>query len=141
MISSYSESFPEKKLSKEVFTKWNPHSDINTETPNCYLDQVVTDESVIIILYSYFIPNTIPWSRVYDYMESEWLDVFFCRRPDEMNSTWATEQYGFSLCRLDDDMNENQEINGVNEDQESDDENTSVDKCPSSLSNRREVTQ
>ena len=75
-MTSYSESFPEKKLSKEVFTKWNPYSDSNTETPNYYLEQIVTDKSMTTILYSYFIQNTIPWSGVYNYMECEGLDVF-----------------------------------------------------------------
>ena len=53
MMTSYSESLSEKKSSEEVFSKWNPRSDSNTETPNCYLDQIVTDESVTDILYTY----------------------------------------------------------------------------------------
>ena len=53
---------------------------------------------------------------------------FFSRRSDGMYSKWATEKHGFPSRRLDDDMNENQEINDVNEDQESDDENASVDE-------------
>ena len=128
MMTSYCESLPEKKSSEEVFSKWNPRSDSNTETPNRYLDQIVTDQSVTDILYTYFIPNTIPWSGVYDYMESEGLDGFFSRRSDGMYSKWATENHGFPSRRLDDDMNENQDINDVNEDQESDDENASVDE-------------
>ena len=45
-----------------------------------------------------------------------------------MYSKWATENHGFPSRRLDDDMNENQEINDVNEDQKNDVKNTSVDE-------------
>ena len=76
MMTSYCETFPEKKFSNKVFTQWNPHSDSKTKKPNCYLVHIVTDESVTTIIYSYFIPNNIPWSGVYDYMEREGLDVF-----------------------------------------------------------------
>ena len=61
-------------------------------------------------------------------MKSEELHVFFNRRSDAMYSKWATENHGFPSGRLYDDMNKNQEINDVNEDQESDDENASVDE-------------
>ena len=44
-----------------------------------------------------------------------WMD-FFSRRSDGMYSKWATEKHGFPSRRLDDDMNENQEINDVNRD-------------------------
>ena len=76
MMISYCESLPEKRLSEEVFTQWNPHSDSKTEKINCYLDRIVTDESVTTILFSYFIPKNICWSEVYNFMKSEGLDVF-----------------------------------------------------------------
>ena len=99
MMTSYSESYPEKKSSEEVFSKWNPRSDSNTETPNRYLDQIVTDESVTTILYSYFIPNTIPWSGVYDYMESEGLDVFLVE--DQMECTLSGQQKTMAFLHVD----------------------------------------
>ena len=89
---------------------------------------IVTDESVTTILYSYFIPNNICRSEVYNFMKSEGLDGFFSRRSDGIHSKWVTEKHDFPSGRLDDNMNENQENNDVNEDQESDDENTSFDE-------------
>ena len=99
MMTSYSESYPKKKLSEEVFSKWNPRSDSNTETPNRYLDQIVTDESVTDILYTYFIPNTIPWSGVYDYMESEGLDGFLVE--DQMECTLSGQQKSMAFFYID----------------------------------------
>ena len=45
--------------------------------------------------------------------------MIFSRESDEMYSKWAMGKHGFPSGRLDDDMNENQE---------SDDENTSIDE-------------
>ena len=100
MMTLYSESYPEKKSSEEVFTKWNPHSDSNTEIyQNCYLDQITTDESVTNILYSFFIPNTIPWSGVYDYMESKVLYIFLVE--DQIECTLSGQQKTMAFLHID----------------------------------------
>ena len=99
MMNSYSERFFEKKLSEEVFTKWNPHSDSYTETSSCYLDQIDTDELVTTIIYSYFISNTIPWSGVYDYMKNEWLDVFLVE--DQIECALSGQQKSMAFLLLD----------------------------------------
>ena len=95
MEIAYSESLKEKKSREEVFTPRMTQNDSKTEKPNRALDNVLTDESVTDILYTYFIPHYVPWSGVYQFMENEGLDGFFSRRSDGMYSKWAREKHGF----------------------------------------------
>lgn len=106
MEIAYCESLKEKRSREDVFTARNAATDSKTEKPNRYLDNVLTDESVTEILKAYFIPQYVPWTGFYQYMENEGLDGFFSRRSDGMYSKWAREKHGFPLRVFSSDMDE-----------------------------------